>query len=420
MHIGAAIDGAGSHPAAHRSTPAAPYELFTAAHYAHSARLAERATLDYVTLDDSFAAPGRPGVPGRPDALLTLAALAPVTSGIGLVPTVTTTHTEPFHVSKGIASLDHASRGRAGWLVEVSDTEDDARLVGRRPVAPAEELWNEAGAVVDAASALWDSWEDGAEIRDVATGRFIDRDRLHYVDHEYVRREDARPEDGPHAEDTGWTVRGPSITPRPPQGHPVVFVRADTDDRLRTAARYADAVLIRARTPERAAQRRAEVHRAVRGAGRDPGQVRVLADLGIVLDRDRRIAEERSARLDALVPGDGAPETGARGTGISGAKPSAPSRPAATFAGTPRDLAREIEAWSEAVDGLTLRPAVLPVDLERFAADTVPLLKEAGILRTARTADTLRGNLGLRRPANRHAPTARTAPTAPASEGAPR
>ena len=31
---------------------------------------------------------------------------------------------------------------------------------------------------------LWDSWEDDAEIRDVATGRFIDRDKLHYIDFE--------------------------------------------------------------------------------------------------------------------------------------------------------------------------------------------------------------------------------------------
>ncbi|SHW59784.1 Putative FMNH2-utilizing oxygenase [Mycobacteroides abscessus subsp. abscessus] len=50
---------------------------------------------------------------------------------------------------------------------------------------------------------LWDSWEDDAEIRDVATGRFIDRDKLHYIDFE----------------GRFFSVKGPSITPRSPQGH---------------------------------------------------------------------------------------------------------------------------------------------------------------------------------------------------------
>lgn len=44
---------------------------------------------------------------------------------------------------------------------------------------------------------LWDSWQDDAEIRDVATGRFVDRDKLHYIDFE-----------GRH-----FSVKGPSITP---------------------------------------------------------------------------------------------------------------------------------------------------------------------------------------------------------------
>ncbi|AGP58927.1 hypothetical protein M271_37655 [Streptomyces rapamycinicus NRRL 5491] len=66
--------------------------------------------------------------------------------------------------------------------------------------------------MADVVARLWDSWEDDAEIRDTATGRFVDRDKPHYVDFE-----------GAH-----FTVRGPAIVPRPPQGHPVVAV-ATTD-----------------------------------------------------------------------------------------------------------------------------------------------------------------------------------------------
>lgn len=102
------------------------------------ARLAEGGALDFVTLNDSFARPG-------PDALAVLAHVAPATTRIGLVPTVTTTHTEPFHVSSAVATLDWVSKGRAGWQADVSTTEAEARLFGRRPAAPASTLWQEAG-----------------------------------------------------------------------------------------------------------------------------------------------------------------------------------------------------------------------------------------------------------------------------------
>jgi hypothetical protein len=83
---------------------------------------------------------------------------------------------------------------------------------------------------------LWDSWEDDAEIRDVATGRFVDREKLHYVDFA-----------GTDSTGVPFTVKGPSIVPRPPQGRPVVVVRRDpgTDlAALRPAVERADAVLV--------------------------------------------------------------------------------------------------------------------------------------------------------------------------------
>ena len=44
------------------------------------------------------------------------------------------------------------------------------------------ELFDEAADYVEVVRRLWDSWEDDAEIRDTATGRFIDRGKLHYID----------------------------------------------------------------------------------------------------------------------------------------------------------------------------------------------------------------------------------------------
>ncbi|GLU45686.1 LLM class flavin-dependent oxidoreductase [Nocardiopsis ansamitocini] len=370
LRIGAAIDGAGAHPAAWRVARAEPAELFTAGHYAELAREAERGALDFVTLDDSLALQDDTGqtVRGRLDALLTLTRIAPETTTVGLVPTVTTTHTEPFHVSKAVATLDHVSLGRAGWRVQVSTTEAESRHFGRRPVAERPRLWTEAAAVADVVGRLWDSWEDDAEIRDTATGRFVDTDRLHYVDFS-----------GP-----GWSVRGPSITPRPPQGHPLVVVRADSEEAESAAAAVADVVLVAPTEHGAATALRARIRAAAERAGRDPAHVSVLADLRVLLAEDTATAFNRRDRLDSLA----APPV--REAGLR-------------FTGTPHDLAARILDWTGAVDGFTLYPAVLPDDLSAFVDGVVPLLRQAGALRPGSPTATLRGRFGLPRAGNRYA-----------------
>lgn len=201
-HLAIALDGAGWHPAAWREPAAEPTRLFEASYWADLAHEAQRGLVDFITIEDSLAlqtdgyGPPRARtdqVRGRLDALLIAARIAPVTSGIGLVPTVTTTHTEPFHVSKSLATLDYVSTGRAGWRVQVSARPHEAAHFGRRAFPPftlqdratpeiqqlIQGLFDEAADHIEVVRRLWDSWEDGAEIRDAATGRFVDRSKLH-------------------------------------------------------------------------------------------------------------------------------------------------------------------------------------------------------------------------------------------------
>jgi alkanesulfonate monooxygenase SsuD/methylene tetrahydromethanopterin reductase-like flavin-dependent oxidoreductase (luciferase family) len=346
---------------------------YDAGSYVELARLAERGGLDFVTLDDTFARPG-------PDALAVLSRVAPATGRIGLVPTVTTTHTEPFHVQAAVATLDWVSRGRAGWRIEVSPGEAEARLFGRRrspvldsaragvPPSPADALWQEAGEVADVAGKLWDSWEDDAEIRDAATGRFIDRDRLHHVDFT----------------GSAFSVKGPSIVPRPPQGHPVRVVDATEEPARQTAARYADVVLVRAVSAAHATAVREEVREHARQAGRDPGELCVLASLVVDLGDGEHAAEPGH--------GGGGPRPTARGP---------------LYRGGPVDLAELIAAWytDGTVDGFHLTPAEPRRDLERLVNGTVALLQHRGLFRTFYPGRTLREHLGLARPANQYAVT---------------
>lgn len=70
----------------------------------------------------------------------------------------------------------------------------------------------------------------------------------------------------------------------------------------------------------------------------------------------------------------------------------------------PAQLADLLEELRDAgLTGFRLRPAALPYDLEQITRHLVPELQRRGAFRTAYEASTLRGLLGLTRPANRYA-----------------
>jgi alkanesulfonate monooxygenase SsuD/methylene tetrahydromethanopterin reductase-like flavin-dependent oxidoreductase (luciferase family) len=382
LHLAAALDGTGWHPAAWREPGARPAELLTAGYWADLVTEAERGLLDFVTFSDALSlqadSANEPDartdrVRGRLDAVLVAARVAPLTSHIGLIPTVTVTHTEPFHISTAIATLDWVSSGRAGVAVRVSSRQDEFRHFGRRtlPAGPqaASDLFTEAADHVQVVRRLWDSWEDGAEIRDAATGRFIDRDKLHYI----------------NFSGRWFSVKGPSITPRPPQGQPVVSALAHRDMGYELIASRADVGFITPRDAAGAVATVAGLASLQEAAGRAGHPVRLFADLLVFLDDSASAAERRRARLDDQA---GSPY----------------QSDAATFTGTPAELASLILDWQSAgVAGFRLRPAAIPHDLLQITRALVPELQRRGAFRQKYDSPTLRGLLGLPRPANRYA-----------------
>jgi alkanesulfonate monooxygenase SsuD/methylene tetrahydromethanopterin reductase-like flavin-dependent oxidoreductase (luciferase family) len=384
------LDGTGWHPASWREPVARPRELFTAAYWADLVAEAERGLLDFVTIEDGLGPQSShfldpddrtDQVRGRLDAVLIASRVAPLTRHIGLVPTVVATHTEPFHISKAIATLDYVSSGRAGLRVQITARPTEAAHFGRRTIPrirayddPATqdlvaELFDEAADHVEVVRRLWDSWEDDAEIRDAATGRFIDRDKLHYIDFE-----------GRH-----FSVKGPSITPRPPQGQPLVTALAHDTVPYRLVARAADVGYV---TPHDADQARAiiaEIRAGQETAGRAAEPLHVFADLVVFLDDDPAEAAARRDRLDSL----------------AGEEYHSDAR---VFTGTPAQLADLLQEFQAAgLTGFRLRPAVAGHDLPAVTRGLVPELQRRGAFRRAYEHDTLRGLLGLSRPANRYA-----------------
>jgi alkanesulfonate monooxygenase SsuD/methylene tetrahydromethanopterin reductase-like flavin-dependent oxidoreductase (luciferase family) len=73
--------------------------------------------------------------------------------------------------------------------------------------------------------------------------------------------------------------------------------------------------------------------------------------------------------------------------------------------GTPTSIADQLQQWfeEEGADGFNIMSPWLPGGLTEFADQVVPELQRRGLFRTEYEGSTLRDNLGLPRPVNRHA-----------------
>ncbi len=184
----------------------------------------------FLTLEDGFAQPGNDGF----DAVLLANWLAPRLRHIAVIASAPVNFLEPFHISTAIATLDYVSEGKAGLLVQRLRGEraiEASRAIGALdgfPTADRDLCDRDALDAIAAIRALWDSWEDDAVIRDQQSQRFLDGEKLHYIDFEGA----------------GFRILGPSITPRPPQGQPVVAIGLSEGDDL-SILPYADVVFVR-------------------------------------------------------------------------------------------------------------------------------------------------------------------------------
>jgi len=96
----------------------------------------------------------------------------------------------------------------------------------------------------------------------------VDRDKLHYIDFE----------------GEWFSVRGPSIVPRPPQGQPLVTAAAHATVPYRFGARSTDVVYVTPHGASEALVMTQEVRAEQEAAGRHGEPVLVFADLVVFLD----------------------------------------------------------------------------------------------------------------------------------------
>ncbi|MFJ7999241.1 LLM class flavin-dependent oxidoreductase [Streptomyces sp. NPDC096310] len=400
-------------------------------YYIRQAQAAEHALFDALfVVDSQFINATYPAhYLNRLEPLTLLSAVATHTRHIGLVGTASSTYNSPFNLARRFASLDHISGGRAGWNVVTSFDTGTSKNYGLDEHLDYATRYGRALEFVQVARGLWDSYEDDAFPADVARGVFLNPAKLHALDHT-----------GEH-----FTVAGPLNLSRSPQGQPVIFQAGVSEEGRDLAARVAEGIYAPGGSQEQAREYYADIKKRTAAYGRDPGHIKIFLHGGPVvaatdeaaLRREREIFEEDNdfdrnlallgrsfgaydfSRHDLDAPFPDVAHLAEKGGRTGAAKiierataenltlrqvaDSLGQFRKSPFVGAPETVADRIEEWFDAgaFDGISLAFRT-DDDLNLFVDGVVPILRRRGLLRTEYEADTLRGNLGLPVPANRH------------------
>jgi N-acetyl-S-(2-succino)cysteine monooxygenase len=324
--------------------------------------------------------------------------------------------------------LDHLSGGRAAWNVVTSNTESEARNFNLEKHLLHSKRYERAEEFVDIVTKLWDSWEDDALIIDKDSAQFADASKIHAIDHK----------------GKWFSVEGPLNISRPVQGHPVVIQAGSSEAGKEFAARTAEVIFTAWQTLEEAQAFYADVKGRMAKYGRSPEELKIMPGVFPVIGRTEEEAEQNKRLLEEIIPEEAGVQllsamisVDLSGYPVDGPLPDLPdleqvnggksrfqllkdlaerenltirglyqriagARGHREIKGTPEQIADQMQEWFEngAADGFNIMPPYLPGGLEDFVNLVIPILQERGLFRTEYTGNTLRENLGLKRPAN--------------------
>jgi FMN-dependent oxidoreductase (nitrilotriacetate monooxygenase family) len=397
--------------------------------YVDVARQLERGGFDYILLEDNVYIPDNykgnmdiyleHGLTSpRRDPMMVAPYMLQATEHIGIVPTVSTFAYHPYLLARLMGSLDQLSGGRTGWNVVTGSNDQAWQMFGYDGMDEHDRRYDMASEFVDAANALWDSWEPGALINDPVSGRLVDPSKVHRVDFE----------------GEWYRTRGPLNSGPAPQGRPVVAQAGSSGKGREFAAKYADTIVVEANDLAYAKNYREEVRELAKGFGRNPDDIKLMLLINPIIAesvedarerlRLRNLESEADAEntlavlskmtgiafgqfpLDEPLTTDGLTTNGTQktleqfvarneGRTLREAAIAAFAMEDTGLVGTPQTVADEMESIMETVggDGFLLSGRVTRKYLAELVDGLVPELQRRGLTRLAYTQDTLRGHL---------------------------
>lgn len=433
IKLAAYLIGTGMHVASWRHPDSKPNASIDPENYIKLAQTAERGKFDIAFIADSLAVnvESHPQILNRFDPVVIITVMAAATSKIGIVGTASTTYNEPYNLARQFASVDHISGGRAGWnAVTTADaTGETAKNFSLDKHWEHDLRYERAEEFIDVVKGLWDSWEDDAFTYNKETGQFFDPSKVHELQYqgEYFR------------------VKGPLNIARSEQGQPVIVQAGSSKPGQKFAARTAEVVFTHFDTLEEAKKFYRELKSQLPEFGRTEDELHILHGISPIVAETEERAIQKFHDLQKLIdPYESLKFVSGYMGNVDFSKysldtpaylvefPSVNSiqshfnemkkiigeekhltvgdlytrffPPARKdgFVGTPEQVADEMEKWfkEKGADGFMIQFPLLPAHLEDFVELVVPILQKKGIFRLEYEGNTLRENLGLKKPVN--------------------
>lgn len=348
------------------------------------------------------------------DPLVLAAALILATEHLGIGITSSVVQDLPFTFARRMSTLDHLSKGRAGWNIVTGIQENGARNLGLDHLEEHDARYRRAEEYVEVAYKLWEgSWDDDALLIDRRGGVFSDPGKVRKINHIGER----------------YRVEGPHLPSPSPQRSPLLFQAGSSPAGREFAARHAEISFIAAPNPMLAGEMIRDIRARAERHGRRGEEILFLQGVTTVVGSTEEEARRKLKDVDQYVSTDGllAHVSGAVGVDF-GALPldtplsqvegpgqqgivrevmaTAPAGGEATIAdfarmtrglrlvGTPEQIADDLAAWAaEGVSGFNVMPILSPGSMEDFVDHVVPVLQRRGLMQRDYAPGTLREKL---------------------------
>jgi FMN-dependent oxidoreductase (nitrilotriacetate monooxygenase family) len=357
------------------------------------------------------------------DPVLLIPAMAQVTEHLGFGVTSTLSYEPPYPFARRMSTLDHLTKGRAGWNIVTGYLNSAAAGMGLAVQPRHAERYEIADEYMQVVYRLWEgSWEDGAVLRDRERRIFADPARIHRIRH-----------DGRY-----YRVDAIHLSEPSPQRTPVLYQAGASTSGRTFAAKHAECVFINGPSRQVVAPQVADIRRRAAGFGRDPSDLLIFTLMTVITGRDEAEARAKHAEYRRYVDHEAALALFSGWTGVDFAKykPEDELRYIETEAmrsalesftsadpnrvwtvrelaehvaiggrgpllvGSPEQIADEMIGWVEAtgIDGFNLAYAVTPESFEDFVELVVPELQRRGVYKRDYRPGTYREKLFGRGP----------------------
>jgi FMN-dependent oxidoreductase (nitrilotriacetate monooxygenase family) len=357
------------------------------------------------------------------DPVLLIPAMAQVTEHLGFGVTSTLSYEPPYPFARRMSTLDHLTKGRAGWNIVTGYLNSAAAGMGLVVQPRHEERYEIAEEYMQVVYQLWEgSWDDGAILRDRDRRIFADPAKIHRIRHE----------------GRFYRVDAIHLSEPSPQRTPVLYQAGASTSGRGFAAAHAECVFINGPSPQVVAPQVTDIRRRAAGFGRDPDDILIFTLATVITGRDEAEARAKHAEYRRFVDHEAALALFSGWTGVDFAKyrPGDELRYIETeamrsalasftsddpdrvwtvrelaehvaiggrgplFVGSPAQVADTLIAWVETtgIDGFNLAYAVTPESFEDFVELVVPELQRRGVYKHDYRPGTYREKLFGRGP----------------------